>query len=112
MALAGGVNIITSPPMFQNLADASFLSPTGASKAFDAAANGYCRGEGSGILVMKRMSTAISDGDLVLGVISGSAVNQGDNCKAIQVPPSGSQHRLYHQALSRGAVNPGEVTYV
>ncbi|KAI1423700.1 beta-ketoacyl synthase [Xylaria sp. FL1777] len=112
MALAGGVNVITSPSMFQNLAGASFLSPTGASKAFDASANGYCRGEGAGILVLKRLSTAIADGDLVLGVIAGSAVNQGDNCSAIQVPHSGSQNQLYQQALSRGAVNASDVTYV
>lgn len=112
MALAGGVNVITSPSMFQNLAGASFLSPTGASKAFDASADGYCRGEGAGILVLKRLSTALADGDLVLGVIAGSAVNQGDNCSAIQVPHSGSQHKLYRQALSRGAVNASDVTYV
>ncbi|RWA14363.1 hypothetical protein EKO27_g754 [Xylaria grammica] len=112
MALAGGVNVITSPSMFQNLAGASFLSPTGASKAFDASANGYCRGEGAGILVLKRLSTALADGDLVLGVIAGSAVNQGSNCSAIQVPHSGSQHKLYRRALSRGAVNASDVTYV
>ncbi len=98
--------------MFQNLAGASFLSPTGASKAFDASADGYCRGEGAGILVLKRLSAALADGDLVLGVIAGSAVNQGDNCSAIQVPHSGSQHKLYRQALSRGAVNASDVTYV
>ncbi|KAI0537199.1 beta-ketoacyl synthase [Xylaria digitata] len=112
MALAGGVNVITSPSMFQNLAGASFLSPTGASRAFDASANGYCRGEGAGILVLKRLSTALADGDLVLGVIAGSAVNQGSNCSAIQVPHSGSQHKPYRQALSRGSVDASDVTYV
>ncbi|KAI0854664.1 beta-ketoacyl synthase [Xylaria cubensis] len=112
MALAGGVNVITSPSMFQNLAGASFLSPTGASKAFDASADGYCRGEGAGIVVLKRLSTAIEDGDLVLGVIAGSAVNQGANCSAIQVPHSGSQHKLYQRALARGGVNVRDVTYI
>ncbi|KAI1748007.1 beta-ketoacyl synthase [Xylaria castorea] len=112
MALAGGVNVITSPSMFQNLAGASFLSPTGASKAFDASADGYCRGEGAGIIVLKRLSTALADGDLVLGVIAGSAVNQGANCSAIQVPHSGSQHKLYRRALARGGLNATDVTYV
>ncbi|KAI0551609.1 beta-ketoacyl synthase [Xylaria curta] len=112
MALAGGINVITSPSMFQNLAGASFLSPTGASKAFDASADGYCRGEGAGIIVLKRLSTAIADGDLVLGVIAGSAVNQGANCSAIQVPHSGSQRKLYQRALARGGVNATDVTYV
>ncbi|KAI0154156.1 beta-ketoacyl synthase [Xylariaceae sp. FL1272] len=112
MALAGGVNVITSPSMFQNLAGASFLSPTGASKAFDAAANGYCRGEGAGILVLKRLSTAKADGDVILGVIAGSAMNQGENSCAIQVPHSGSQHKLYQRALQRGRINAKDVTYV
>ncbi|KAI0445250.1 beta-ketoacyl synthase [Xylaria telfairii] len=112
MALAGGVNVITSPSMFQNLAGASFLSPTGASKAFDASSNGYCRGEGAGILVLKRLSTALADRDLVLGVIAGSAVNQGANCSAIQVPHSGSQYKLYQQSLARSGMNATDVTYV
>ena len=112
MAVAGGVNIMTSPALFQNLAGASFLSPTGASKAFDADANGYCRGEGAGLVVLKPLERAIADGDSVLGVIAGSAVNQGSNCTPITVPVSESQSSLYRRALSASGVDPTEVSYV
>jgi acyl transferase domain-containing protein len=99
MALAGGVNVITSPPLFQDLSAASFLSPTGASRAFDKSANGYCRGEGAGLV-------------LLLAVIAGSAVNQGSNCTPITVPVSDSQSTLYRRALSISGVDPKSVSYV
>ena len=112
MALAGGVNVITSPNLYQNLSAASFLNPNGSSRAFDAAAGGYCRGEGAGILALKPLSRARVDGDTVLGVISGSAVNQGSNCSSITVPDSQSQSTLYKRALSIGRMESKEVTYV
>ena len=112
MAIAGGVNVMTSVALFQNLAAASFLSPTGASKAFDASADGYCRGEGAGLVVLKPLERAIADGDFVLGVIAGSAVNQGSNCTPITVPVSQSQSSLYRQALFASGVDPTEITYV
>ena len=112
MAVAGGVNVMTSPALFQNLAAASFLSPTGASKAFDADANGYCRGEGAGIVVLKPLVRAIADDDFILGVIAGSAVNQGSNCTPITVPDSESQSSLYRQTLSTSGVEATEVSYV
>jgi acyl transferase domain-containing protein len=111
-ALAGGVNVITNPALYQNLAAASFLSPTGPSKAFDAAADGYCRGEGAGLVLLKPYDRAIADGDEIFGVISGSAVNQGANCTPITVPNSDSQHDLYAQAMTRGGVLPEMVSYV
>jgi acyl transferase domain-containing protein len=112
MAVAGGVNVITSPALFQNLAAASFLSPTGASRAFDAEANGYCRGEGVGIVVLKPLHRAIADGNSIVGVIAGSAVNQGSNCSPITVPVSESQSALYRRALSIAGIKPADVTYV
>lgn len=112
MAVAGGVNVMTSPKLFQNLAAGGFLSSSGASKAFDTSADGYCRGEGAGIVVLKPLVRAIADGDSVLGVIAGSAVNQGSNCTPITVPVSESQNALYKQALAAAGVEPGEVSYV
>ena len=112
MAVAGGVNIMTSPKLFQNLAAGGFLSPTGASKAFDASANGYCRGEGAGVVLLKPLARAIADGDSILGIIAGSAVNQGSNCTPITVPVSESQCSLYREALSAAEVDSKEVTYV
>lgn len=112
MALTGGVNVITSPQLHQNLAAASFLNPDGASKAFDAGSSGYCRGEGAGMLVLKKLSSAIADGDEVLGVIAASAVNQGSNRGPITVPDSGSQSSLYRRVLSDASLDPRDVTYV
>jgi acyl transferase domain-containing protein len=112
VALAGGVNVITSPNLYQNLMGASFLSPTGSSKAFDASADGYCRGEGAGIVLLKPLSKAVLEGDTILGVIAGSAVNQGSNCSPITVPVSQSQSSLYEQAMSRGGIKPKDVTFV
>ncbi|KAI1128807.1 hypothetical protein F5Y10DRAFT_291694 [Nemania abortiva] len=112
LALAGGVNVITSPALFQNLAAASFLSPTGASKAFDASANGYCRGEGAGLVLLKQLTRARADGDSILAVITGSAVNQGANSSPITVPVSDSQNALYRKALSISRTDPKQVTFV
>jgi len=112
MALAGGVNVITSPNLYQNLFAASFLNPNGSSRAFDAEAGGYCRGEGAGILTLKLLSRAKADGDTILGVIAGSAVNQGSNSSPITVPDSQSQDSLYRRALAIGRIEPSEVSYV
>lgn len=106
------MNVITSPSLYQNLAAASFLNPAGASRAFDAEANGYCRGEGAGIVVLKPLARALADGDPVLGVIAGSAVNQGSNSSPITVPDAGSQSQLYRQALSAAGIDPVEVSFV
>ncbi|OKL64463.1 hypothetical protein UA08_00993 [Talaromyces atroroseus] len=111
-ALAGGVNVITSPALYQNLGAASFLSPTGASKAFDAAADGYCRGEGCGLVVLKRLSDAIDDGDPILSVIPGSAINQSDNSVSITVPHSESQSSLYRKVLAQSGLKPSDISYV
>ncbi|KAL4966680.1 putative polyketide synthase [Aspergillus stella-maris] len=112
VAVAGGVNVMTSPKVTQNLAAASFLSPTGASKAFDASADGYCRGEGAGLVVLRPLDQAMQNGDPILGIITGTAVNQGSNCSPITVPVSKSQMSLYRKALSTSGIVPEEVTYV
>src|SRR5262249_49791260 len=76
MALAGGVNLILAPDGTLALARAQMLSPDGRCKTFDAAANGYVRGEGCGIVVLKRLSDALADGDQIWALIRGSAINQ------------------------------------
>ncbi|KAK2029121.1 hypothetical protein LX32DRAFT_617722 [Colletotrichum zoysiae] len=112
MALAGGVNVITSPALHQNLAAGSFLNTCGSSRAFDDGASGYCRGEGAGILVLKPLSRAVADGDRVLGLLAGSAVNQNSNRSPITVPDSSSQSSLYRRVLDEAGIQPHEVTYV
>ncbi|KUI73927.1 Conidial yellow pigment biosynthesis polyketide synthase [Cytospora mali] len=113
MAIAGGVNVITSPNLHQNLAAASFLHPEGGpSRAFDVNARGYCRGEGAGIIVLKKLSQALADGDDILGVIASSAINQGSNSSSITVPDSVSQSSLYRRVLSSAGISPKNVGYV
>lgn len=111
-AVAGGVSLYTNPNFYQNLAAASFLSPTGPTKPFDAKGDGYCRGEGAGLVVLKRLADAIADGDTVMGVISGIAVNQNMNCTNITVPHGGSQMVLYEKVALLAGINPEEVTFV
>lgn len=111
-AVAGGTNIFTSPFDYQNLAAAGFLSPSGACKPFDVTADGYCRGEGVAAVVLKSLSTAIEEGDNVLGVIVGSAVNQNQNDAHITVPCSSSQTTVYNKVLSMANAPSTEVTYV
>ncbi|KAL2826216.1 hypothetical protein BDW59DRAFT_161055 [Aspergillus cavernicola] len=112
IAVAGGVNVMTDPRWSQNLAAASFLSPTGASRAFDADANGYCRGEGAGLVVLRPLEAALRDGDPIHAVITGTSVNQGANCSPITVPDSDSQRTLYMKAFSLSGLKPEVVTYV
>ncbi|KAI0408576.1 BcPKS19, polyketide synthase [Xylaria palmicola] len=111
-AIAGGTNVISSPFDYQNLHAAGFLSPSGQCKPFDAAADGYCRGEGVGVVILKKLSDAIKENDNVLGVIVGSAANQNHNMSHITVPHSGSQASLYQKVMDLGSVRPESVSYV
>ncbi|EXJ91405.1 hypothetical protein A1O1_04517 [Capronia coronata CBS 617.96] len=111
-ALAGGVTLMTSPYLYENLSAAHFLSPSGATKPFDAKADGYCRGEGVGLVVLKKLSDALTDGDDILGVIAGSAINQNKNCVSITVPHSDSQSELYNRVAKQAGVAPQNVTFV
>ncbi|KAI0890811.1 hypothetical protein F4806DRAFT_501676 [Annulohypoxylon nitens] len=111
-ALAGGVTIITSPEWYQNLAGASFLSSTGQCKPFDADADGYCRGEAVGAVFLKKLSTAVKDGNQILGVIAASEVHQNENCTAITVPNAPSLSGLFHNVLRRAKLEPTQVSVV
>ncbi|KAG6052579.1 Type I Iterative PKS [Claviceps sp. LM77 group G4] len=111
-AIAGGTNVFSSPYDYQNLAAAGFLSPTGACKPFDVSADGYCRGEGVAAVVLKSLSAAIEEGDHILGVIVGSAVNQNYNDAHITVPCSSSQTSVYGKVLNMANASPHSVTYV
>jgi acyl transferase domain-containing protein len=109
-AVAGGVNIFVSPDTFQNLAAGHFINTTGASKSFDAAADGYCRGEGVAVVVLKKLSAALRDGDQIQGVISTTAVNQNTNETSITIPHGPSQMNLYRKALHIDGINAQEVS--
>lgn len=112
MALAGGVNIMTGINNFLDLAKAGFLSPTGQCKPFDQAADGYCRSEGGGLVVLKLLDQALADSDQILGVISGIATNQGGLSSSITVPHSPAQKKLYQTVLRQAGIKSDQVSYV
>ena len=111
-ALAGGINLITSPYLYENFSAAHFLSATGNCKPFSADADGYCRGEGGGLVLLKRLSEAVADNDRIFGVIAGSAVNQNDNCVPITVPHTSSQGNLYSRVTKQAGIAPNQVSFV
>ncbi|PCH03970.1 Male sterility, NAD-binding [Penicillium occitanis (nom. inval.)] len=111
-ALAGGTNIMTNPLWFQNLAGASFLSQTGQCKPFDAKADGYCRGEGIAAVFLKKLSSAIEDGDQILATIAGSAVYQNQNCTPIFVPNAPSLSDLFRDVVGQARLEPKQITVV
>lgn len=112
MALAGGVNIMSGINNFLDLAKAGFLSPTGQCKPFDQAADGYCRSEGGGLVVLKLLNQALADGDQILGVIPGIATNQGGLSSSITIPHSPAQKKLYQTVLRQAGMKPDQVSYV
>ncbi|KAI1086282.1 putative polyketide synthase [Rostrohypoxylon terebratum] len=111
-ALAGGAHIMTQPAWFQNLASGQFLSPTGQCKPFDAAADGYCRGEGVGAVILKCMDRAVADGDSILGVIAATAVQQNQNCSPIFVPNVPSLADLFRTVTMKAGVKPSQISVV
>lgn len=112
MALTGGVNIMSGINNFLDLAKAGFLSPTGQCKPFDQAADGYCRSEGGGLVVLKLLSQALVDGDQILGVIPGIATNQGGLSPSLTIPSSPAQKKLYQTVLHQANMKPEQVSYV
>ncbi|KAE8364489.1 hypothetical protein BDV27DRAFT_157795 [Aspergillus caelatus] len=111
-ALAGGVNVITDPLAFQDLAAAGFLSPSGQCKPFDDRADGYCRGEAVGFVFLKRLSDALADGNQILGCITKSAVYQNENHTPIFVPNSPSLYNLFNDVMRKSQVDPGDISVV
>ncbi|KAK0713556.1 putative polyketide synthase [Lasiosphaeria miniovina] len=112
MALAGGVNLITGIQNFLDLGKAGFLSTTGQCKPFDEAADGYCRADGVGLVVLKPLRRAVADGDHVLGVIPGIATNHGGLSSSITVPYSRAQTALFKNVLERTGLAPHHISYV
>ncbi|MBM4088634.1 MAG: type I polyketide synthase, partial [Planctomycetes bacterium] len=112
MALAGGVSLILAPERSINLSRSHMLSPDGRCKTFDAAADGFARGEGAGVIVLKRLSDALADGDRVLAVILGSAVNQDGASGGLTVPNGPAQQTVIRKALAQAGVEPRDVDYV
>lgn len=111
-ALAGGVNLILAPEASIAFAQAGMLSPRGTCSVFDNSADGFVRGEGCGIVVLKRLADAKADGDRVLAVITGSAVNQDGASSGLTAPNGLAQQAILLDAHRRAGIEPWQVGYV
>jgi acyl transferase domain-containing protein len=112
IALAGGVNAVASPELSIFLSKAQAMSPTGSCKPFDAAADGIVRGEGCGVVVLKRLEDAVENGDRVLGVILGGAMNHDGQSAGLTVPSMSAQEALIRRAMRTAGVGPEDIAYV
>ncbi|MGK7875122.1 MAG: SDR family NAD(P)-dependent oxidoreductase [Xenococcaceae cyanobacterium] len=112
LALAGGVNLMLSPEVTIGFCKLKALAADGRCKTFDASADGYVRGEGCGIVILKRLSDAVADGDNILAVIRGSAVNHDGKSNGLTAPNGSAQEALLEQALKNAGVKPNEIQYV
>lgn len=111
-ALAGGANIMTAPDMFAGLSRGRFLSVTGSCKTWDENADGYCRADAVGTLVLKRLEDAIRDKDNILGVIKSVATNH--SCRAVSIthPHAETQRRLFESTLLKAGINASQVDFI
>lgn len=112
IALAGGVNLILSPEVSIAMSKLRALANDGRCKTFDVAADGYGRGEGCGIVVLKRLSDAVANGDNILATIRGSAINQDGRSSGLTVPNGLAQQAVVRTALTNAKVEPSQISYV
>jgi myxalamid-type polyketide synthase MxaB len=112
LALASGITLNFAPDVFTSLCKARMLSPDGRCKVFDASANGYVRGEGCGVLVLKRFSDAVAVGDNVLALLRGSATNHNGRSSGLTVPSGPAQQEVIRTALRNASVDPSEIGYI
>jgi iterative type I PKS product template protein len=111
-ACAGGLNVLTNPDIFSGLSKGQFLSKTGSCKTYDNDADGYCRGDGCGSVVLKRYEDAIADKDNILACILGAATNHSAEAVSITHPHAGAQEFLYNKVLSNAGVDAHDISYV
>ena len=112
MALAGGVSLILTPETTVSLSKWGFMAEDGRCKTFDDGANGFVRGEGCGIMVLKRLSDALLSGDPILALIRGSAVNQDGRSTVLTAPNGQAQEAVIRQAIANAHVGPDQITYI
>ncbi|MGZ7442131.1 SDR family NAD(P)-dependent oxidoreductase [Paenibacillus sp. TH7-28] len=112
MAVAGGVGLILTPFTTMVFREAGMIAPDGKCKTFDRSANGYVRGEGAGVLLLKPVHRALADGDPIHAVIKGSAINQDGKTNGLTAPNVFSQKEVIAKALKRAGVTAEEISYV
>ncbi|MFE9368054.1 SDR family NAD(P)-dependent oxidoreductase [Streptomyces sp. NPDC006978] len=111
-ALAGGVNILINPQGYAGFSNAAMLSPTGRCRAFSAQADGFVRSEGGGLVLLKRLSDAVADGDRIHGVIVASGTNNDGRTTGLALPSAPAQQALLTEVYHRAGLAPDEVAYV
>lgn len=111
-AIVGGTNVITNPDVTAGLDRGHFLSRTGNCKTFDDGADGYCRGEGVGIVVLKRLEDAQAENDPIHACILSAFTNHSAEAESITRPHVGAQQALFSQVLAKGGVHPNDISYV
>jgi acyl transferase domain-containing protein/protein-L-isoaspartate O-methyltransferase/acyl carrier protein len=111
-ALAGGVNTVLLPDVTIMFSKAGMMAVDGRCKAFDASADGFVRGEGCGMILLKRLSHALEDGNNILALILGSAANQDGRSSGITAPNGLAQQAVIREALESAGIGPSEVDYV
>jgi malonyl CoA-acyl carrier protein transacylase len=112
LCIVGGVNLILSPEVTIAFSQARMMSGDGRCKTFDATANGYVRGEGCGVIILKRLEDAQRDGDRIESVIRGIAINQDGLTNGITAPNGLSQQAVIRQALEKAALKPADISYI
>ncbi|WP_228805665.1 polyketide synthase [Nocardia higoensis] len=112
LAVAGGVNLILAPGSTRAIEQTTSLAPDGICKTFDARANGYVRGEGAAMVVLKRLTDAERDNDPMLGVVLGTAVNQDGRSSGFTAPNAEAQRRVIAAALADAGRSPADIGYV
>ncbi|EPE33704.1 Thiolase-like protein [Glarea lozoyensis ATCC 20868] len=110
--LAGGMNIFTNPDIFAGLSKGHFLSKTGPCKTSDEGADGYCRGEGVGTVILKRLPDALQDRDHILGVIVASATNHSAEAISITHPHIETQEALFKKVLQNARLDAHDINYI
>ncbi len=110
-AVVGGINLLLLPTSGVAMSQLQMLAGDGHSKTFDARADGFGRGEGCGVVILKRLSDAVRDGDRVLALIRGSAMNQDGRTNGLTAPSGLAQQRLLRRALEDAGVSPSQVGY-
>ena len=112
MALVGGVNILLDPRMFMTFCRAHMLSRAGRIAAFDAGADGFVRGEGAGVVLLKRLDDALRDGDRIYAVIKSTAINQDGGTDSITAPNPAAQKAMLQEAAAKAGIGADDVAYV
>lgn len=111
MAIAGGANAILSPGPSITLSQFGMMAPDGRCKVFDARADGYVRAEGCGLVLLKRRSAALRDGNNILACVRATAIGQDGRTPGITLPNGAAQMDLLKKAVSKAGIHPGEVGY-